>query len=306
MPESGPVVVGVDGSDEAVRAVRWAADLATRSGRPLVVLHAWIWPYFNVGLGPAPGGPEDGGLRNLAERTIRDAVAVAREQCPTLDVTGRLMIGGPTVALRQQSEDASAVVIGSQGLGKIGSLLLGSVGVDLAGHTGCPLVVVRGPAGAAGAVVVGVDDSARSHDAIERAFQEASTRRVVLRAVHAWTPSVAMPDVADVLPGRVRVEERRARGVLESALRPFEKRYLDVKVEVSTPTGSAARALVKESGDAELVVVGTRGRGGFRGLVLGSTSQNLLHHARCPVMVVPHADEPAEFEATPLDGENVS
>lgn len=304
MTESDPVVVGVDDSEEAALAVRWAADLAARHGNPLIVLHAWIWPLFNVPLGPAPGAPADGGLRNLAERTVREAIGAARALHPTLEVTGRLVTAATAIALRNQSETASAVVIGSNGYGKIGTFLLGSVGVDLAGHTRCPLVVVRGTETSDGPVVLGVDDSPRSHEAIEYAFREAAALGVVLRAVHSWSTPPLMSDWTGAITELLATEESLAGEALERLIAPWHTRYPDVRIEYLTPQGSAAHHLVEASHGAQVVVVGARGRGGFRGLVLGSTSHALMHRAECPVVVAPQygalddagADEPIQEE----------
>lgn len=288
MTETSPVVVGTDGSEVASRAVRWASELAAAQGRPLVVVHAWLWPLLNVPLGPAPGAPADAGLRNQAERTLREALELARTHAPGVEVLGKLVTATPAAALRKQAESAAAVVIGSEGLGGVGSLLLGSVGVDLAGHAACPVVIVRGESNPDGPVVVGIDDSPRSEEAIGAAFAEASRRGAVLRAVSTWSTPALMPDWPEGAAELLRAEEAQAGRVVDDALARWSERYPDVNTEALTQSGSPRHVLVEQSHDAQLVVVGTRGRGGFRGLVLGSTSQALIHHATCPVMVVPH------------------
>lgn len=288
MSEPAPVVVGVDGSDDSLHAVRWAADLAVRNGCALVVVHAWIWPFFAVPRGGDPTAPADGGMRDLAERALRNGVEAARDHCPSLEVAGRLVTTSPAVALKAQGESASAVVVGGHGYGKIGSFMLGSVAVDLAGHTRCPLVVIRGTIDTGGPVVVGVDDSPRAGEAMRYAFREAAARGAVIRAVHAWHYPAVVPDWPGSIAAMLVAEEKHARERLIELLAPLRDEYPAVKVEYVTPPGSAGKNLVEASVGAQLVVVGARGRGGFRGLVLGSTSHTLIHHAECPVAVVTH------------------
>jgi nucleotide-binding universal stress UspA family protein len=183
------------------------------------------------------------------------------------------------------------VVVGHRGLGGFTGLLVGSVGVQVAAHAAGPVVVVRPHSAAAGAsagrVVVGIDGSPLSRAALGFGFEAAARRGVGLTAVHAWTEPVSTGP-GDMLPlvydaDDVDAEETR---LLAEALAGWAEKYPDVPVDRKVVRGRAAEALVAESAGAALLVVGSPGRGGFTGLLLGSVSQAALHHADCPVAIV--------------------
>lgn len=284
-----PVVVGVDGSDSALRAVRWAAVYAARHRAALRLVHVYLTPIS------LPGGVFDQSVVRRAMRTqgrkwLRDAWTVAAKSVPEdrLEVTLR---SAPVVpALVEESRAAALVVLGTRGLGGFSGLLLGSIGNSLAGHTPCPLVVVRGdesvPTG--GPVVVGVDGTQTSESAIAFAFAEAAVGDRRLVAVHAWAESA----LDTVLLGRTATPpdfepaQQEAYEVLAERLAGWQEKYPEVRVTREVVRDHPWRALLRHTEGAALVVVGTRGRGGFRGLVLGSTSRHLLHHAPCAVAVV--------------------
>ena len=278
------IVVGVDGSPSARDALDWAAAEASTMQRPLRLVHGFIWPLMGVHLGPSPVGPADGGLQAAAERVLADAETRARLCAPEVKITTELVVGAAEQALLQQTHDAELVVVGSRGLGGFSGLLVGSVGVALAAHAPCPVIVVhprpsRPPT--ARRVVVGVDGSDHSAPAIRFAFQAAARRSARLAAVRAWSPPTSIfPEL---------VVEGAERQLLLEALETDRQRFPDVDVEVKLVGDHAGRTLVEESRNAELIVVGSRGRGGFQGLLLGSVSQAVLQHAECPVAVVrPH------------------
>ncbi len=288
-PLAAPVVVGVDGSTASLAAVDLAAREASLRRRPLRIVHAFIWPSLHVPLGPSPYGPPEGGLRHQAERILADATARARAVAPEVPVHGELITGAPAAVLRGCSHTAQLLVIGDRGLGGFTGLLVGSVAVQLAAHATCPVIVTRGSAEPAGPVLVGVDGSVANEPAIGFAFQEAALRGVPLTALHTWTHPV--PGGADdLLPlvydaDDVAAEEAR---VLAEALAGWHDQYPDVVVHRELVRGGARKALIGATGQAQLAVVGARGRGGFAGLLLGSVSQAILHHAACPVAVVRH------------------
>ncbi|WP_320068759.1 universal stress protein [Micromonospora sp. RTGN7] len=281
------VVVGVDGSEQALRAVRLAAGEAARRGRALRVVHGFIWPLMRVPLGPAPGSPPGAGLREQANRLVAEAVAEAETAEPGLRVTGEVIDGAASAVLVGESPTAALIVLGGRGLGGFATLLIGSVAVQVAAYADCPVLVVRGTARADGPVVVGVDGSALSRAAVEFAAEEAATRGVALRAVHAYRhpgaegPGDMQPLVYD--EGQLRREEHR---VLDESLTGLEKRWPQVAVERVATRQRPAAALAEASRSAQLLVVGGRGRGEFTGLVLGSVSHAMLHRADCPVAVV--------------------
>jgi nucleotide-binding universal stress UspA family protein len=179
------------------------------------------------------------------------------------------------------------LVIGDRGLGGFGSLLLGSVALHTTAHAACPVLVVRGPHRSTGPVVVGVDGSAGSATAVGFAIEEASRRKTDLLAVHAWgifqavSQKDTMPPAYE--PEVLRDEEQR---VLSESLAGWAERYPEVTVRQDLAHERPAAALIARSQTAQLVVTGARGRGGFAGLLLGSVSQTVMHHAGCPVVVV--------------------
>ncbi|MEK2494957.1 universal stress protein [Kitasatospora purpeofusca] len=277
---SDPVLVGVDGSEASLAAVDVAVREARLRGRGLRIVHAFIWPLMHVPLGPAQGGPAEGGLRHQAENVLADARARARALDPRLEITAELVTGEPLTVLAHRSRDSCLVVVGSRGLGRFGALLIGSVAVHLAAHAACPVLIVRGRPEPDGPVLVAVDGSGVGAEALGFAFAEASARRVPLTALHVAHPSASLPG-----------QEERA---LAEALAGHRDTYPDVELRSELIEAHARPALIDASRAAQLLVVGARGRGGFAGMLLGSTSQAMIQHADCPVVVVRHEEQPAE------------
>ncbi|MER5355324.1 universal stress protein [Kitasatospora sp. NPDC002551] len=274
------VLVGVDGSEASLAAVDVAAREARLRGTGLRIVHAFIWPLMNVPLGPAKDGPPQGGLRHQAEDVLRDARARAEALDPRLEIETELVTGEPLTVLARHSGQASLVVVGSRGLGRFGALLIGSVAVHLAAHAACPVLIVRGRPDPEGPVLVAVDGGGVGAEALGFAFAEASARRAPLTALHIAHPSTSWPDQ----------EER----VLAEALAGWREKYPDVELRSEIVEAHTRPALLEASREAQLLVVGARGRGGFAGMLLGSTSQAMIQHAHCPVVVVRHAEEPAD------------
>lgn len=286
-----PVIVGVDGSSESSCAVRLAADQARRRQRPLRLVHVLGWPLNQAPAQPQAGGPLDGGPRFQAERLLAQAIADARRAAPDLPVHGEIADGQPATVLVARSPHAALIVLGDRGLGGFGSLLLGSVALQVSAHAECPVLVARGTERESGPVVVGVDGSRLSELAIGYAVEEAVSRRTELVAVHAYRQSSdAGPD--DPPPDRdANSPAEEADRILAGSLAAWRERYPDLPVVHRLVPHRPAAALVEESTRAGLVVVGARGRGGFAGLVTGSVSHALLHHADCPVAVVRRGPE---------------
>lgn len=285
---SGPVVVGTDGSEAGLRAVRWGAAEAARHGEELRILHAIGMPDFFPGGVVSPSTELFSVLEEASASVVRDAEAAARAVDPDVSVTARSTAEPPVVALIAESGSARCLVLGESGHGAFAGLLLGSTTVTLSAHAHSPVVVVRGSAeNPDGPVVVGVDGSELSDLALGCAFEQAAARGARLVAVHAFS---------DEDPKMVFREERMEHDweplevsetrVLEHSLEGWSQRYPGVDLEEDVEPGKPRQRLIAHSEGASLVVVGSRGRGGFTGLLLGSTSQALLHHAACPVMVV--------------------
>ena len=275
------VVVGVDGSPDSGRAVRWAAADAARRHRPLHLLHGHEWPvvtYPMAGLTlPVVYETE---TRQAPARILDDAVQQARDVDAALRISTEASAELCVPALLAASRHASLVVVGNRGLGGFTSLLVGSTGVELASHATCPVVIVRHAerpdGGNTGRVVVGVDGSHGAHEAVGFAFEQTAFLGCGLTAVHAHHG-----------PDADREDERR---LLAESLAGWREKYPQVDVRLDTVSGRAGGALTDASAGARLLVVGARGRGGFVGLLLGSVSQAVVHHACCPVAVVRHPD----------------
>jgi nucleotide-binding universal stress UspA family protein len=283
---SAPVVVGFDGSATARIAVQYGAREAVRLGCGLRIVHAFGWP---VMLPPfhAPYDQHDQGSRaamlDLLARTVHEVQDDHRQ----LAVTTRLVDGSPGAVMVAASRDAQLLVVGHRGSGGFSGLLAGSVAVQVAGHTHCPVVVVRGECPPDGApVVLGTDGSPGANRAAEFAFRQAQLRDVELILAHHQSADNGSAGVTRIEnPGFWATVGDPAAGALGVGAR-----HPDVKYRTEVVRGdsvvSALIALARES-SAGLLVVGSRGLGGFRGLVMGSSSRSLVDHAPCPVLVVP-------------------
>ncbi|SCL29465.1 universal stress protein [Micromonospora inyonensis] len=280
-----PVVVGVDGSPASLVAAAHAAQAAAQRFRPLHLVHGYLHP---LGYG-VPINPYDVGLPEPSEearKMLDETAADLRGRWPGLTVEARQVAGGPGATLVEESRRAELVVVGSRGLGGFAGLLLGSVSTQVAGHAQCPVLVVRPtdrPVPAAGPVLVGVDGSELAELAVGHAAEEAARRGVPLLLAHVVPPDAPS---ADDSAGDVGTADR----LLTETAEAVRRRHPELAVSTrALSAAKPAQALVEASADAALVVVGSRGRGGFAGLLLGSVSQALVQHAQCPVLVA-HPD----------------
>ncbi|WP_433258137.1 universal stress protein [Streptosporangium sp. CA-135522] len=281
------ILVGVDGSQAALEAVGWAVREARLRDTGLHIVHVMpAWPLEMAE--DAPYADVGRWMRDGAASMLTDAVERAREEDGRVRVESLLLPGDPRLVLIETAKEADLLVVGSHGLGGFSGMLLGSVALGVAGHTTCPVAVIRNlPARARGEVVLGVDGSPCGRGAIEFAFAEASLRGVGLRAVHAWSRPIAgcgpfaLESAQETAGG-----ERR---LLAEALAGWSERYPDVKLVEQVGHGHPVEVLKNASAHADLLVVGSRGRGDFAGLLLGSVSHSLLHHAACPLIVAPAA-----------------
>ncbi|TMS00367.1 universal stress protein [Nonomuraea basaltis] len=274
------IVVGIDGSQAARSALVWAAGDAVRRRLPLRIVHVRV-PWLAEHPLTASGDQET--LTERVQGLLAGAAERARALAPGVQVSTALVTGAVMERLKTESETADTLVIGSRGLGGFAGLVIGSVGLGLAGHAGCPLVVVRRPLHEGnGEIVVGHDGSSHADLALEYAMEQAAARRARVRVLHARRYPVRAPHPAGYGPSPAgEVAE------LGPRLTPWREKYPDTEVIESIVDGHPVPALVQASKGADLVVVGTRGLGGFTGMVLGSVSHGVLHRARCPVAVVP-------------------
>lgn len=286
-----PVVVGVDGSKSAQLAAAWAAEEAAARRAPLRIVHANLWPSVRP---PAhlPVEYHQPMLR-FARGLVRDAVEAASARHPELAVTSELVTTTPIELMLAESRRAQLVVLGSRGLGGVSGMLLGSVAVAVASHGECPLIVVRGPdlespPPEGGPVVVGLSGSANDTPALRFAFEFADRRGAPLTAVHTWSDiPLDAPTGGDWHRSTdwTTVQEGESR-LLAERLAGWQEEFPDVETARVVTRDRPVRSLLEAASSARLLVVGSRGRGGFTGMLLGSTSHALLHHCPCPVAVV--------------------
>lgn len=288
-----PLIVGVDGSDSSLEAVDWAVDEAARRGLPLRLVHASLWERYEGGL---PSFRTDRPAEEvMAEHIAASCAERARLRNPELKVSSDVLPDDAVSALLHAAHEASALVTGSRGRGGIAGMLLGSVSLTVAARAECPVVVVRGGKpnreGSFGRVVVGVGDSAEGTAAMRFAFREAQARGCGLHAVRAWRrPAHEHADHPLLADDAAGSGQERASALLTDALRDAAGNHPPVEVRRQVVEGPAHKALLDASSEADLVVVGARGRHGHVGLQLGRVAHALLHHAECPVAVVPRRD----------------
>ncbi|MEU1473897.1 universal stress protein [Streptomyces sp. NPDC005760] len=268
-----PLVVGIDGSEPSLEAVDWAADEAVRHSVPLHLVHA------------VSGDREPSDVISAASER-------ARGRAPTVRLSSEELPEDAAAALLAKGRNAFALVLGSRGLGDLAEMLLGAVSLAVAARADCPVVVVRGAAehrdGRFGNIVVGVEEGEGSGTALQFALREAHVRSCRLTAVHAWNPSSRALTTRPAPSWYAMEAHRRPPSqVLDDALRGLAERYRSARVSSTVIEGPARRALLDAASEADLLVVGARRRQGHPGLQLGLINHALLHHAPCPVAVVP-------------------
>ncbi|WP_432993419.1 universal stress protein [Dactylosporangium sp. CA-233914] len=264
------IVVGYDGSPESRRAVGWAAAEARRAGCRLQIVTTYqiTWP----GAYYAGTAEQIEAAREAAESILAAVTEEIRAEFRDVDVIG-VSAAAPAAATLLDLGEAGArlLVVGSRGVGGLAGLLLGSVSQQVATHARVPVAVVRGrPDPSVGPVVVGVDGSPSGDAALELAFEAARAHGRMLVAIRA----VEGPE-----------PHEHDQAALAESLARWVQKYPDVPVARQVVAGRAAAVLVDASRTATLVVVGSRGHGGFAGLLLGSVGQHLMHHADCPVLI---------------------
>lgn len=284
------VLVGVDGSPSSNAAVGWAARAAALRGISLVLVHVTPEPKAALGVNVIRPPEVWTSLEKEAKRVLAESRAIAEQataESGALQIEVAAISDAAVPALVKLSKDAELVVVGCRGLGRIPRRLLGSVSTGLAHHAECPVAIIhdekRGsPEDMARLpVVVGIDGSPASEAATAVAFDEASRRGVELIALHAWSDNLAIE-----VPGTEwEASHPKAVEALAEQLAEWRERYPDVSVRPVVVPDRPARRLIKHSQDAQLVVVGSRGRGGFSGLLLGSVSAAVAEAAHSPVIV---------------------
>lgn len=303
-----PIVVGVDGSPESYEALYWAAGEAAARGCGLRLVHAAYLPTLTGDEARTLSTATNQALISAGRHVLAKAASALRQHSPSTPVTSEVLWGKPADVLAAQGADAAMLVVGDRGRGGFASLLLGSTSLRTAMRAPCPVAVVRHgrqpePADdiGRGRVMVGVDGSARSAAAAVLAFEEAALHQAGVNAVHV---TAAPPSEVSATVRWGEQERTDGEKLLDEATATARRAYPDVVVDYTVVIGNPAATLIDQCVGARLAVVGTRGRGGFTGLLLGSVSQTLLHHASCPVLVTggrPQDDHAAADGVPPVE-----
>lgn len=287
-----PVLVGVDGSRTALGAARWAAELCTRTRSPMHLIHGithsrWYAAHEGALILGEQGVHER--LRTVGEKALTDAQEAAHDVAPDVDVVTSLLDGSIVDHMENLSARARMVVIGAAHTGRVRELVLGSHVMPIVRAAQCPVVAWREPPARrteSGRIVVGYDGSAGSEDALLAALDHAQSTGFRLTIASFW-PVSALVGVgyASTLVDWDTIRADGERWLARRCAAACEK-YPDVAVDFAYEDSSPGRGLVNLSVTAGLVVVGSRGRGELTSTLLGSVGENVVHHARCPVLVV--------------------
>ncbi|MER7281911.1 universal stress protein [Dactylosporangium sp. NPDC000244] len=287
------IVVGVDGTPASAAAVRWAAAAAARRRATVDILLAYHW---RVPALLAPRGDLADTARELAELVVADGARDVAVVAPDVEVRTEAVYGHPAEALLRAGADAALLVVGTRGRTQAVGAVAGSVSQQVAAHARCPVAVVRGRPDPSGGVLVGVDDSASAGAALRLGFAEAQRWGDDLIAVRAIETPLSPPALGS--PPLLHDTAEATRALAEAAtarVAAAAEEFPGVRWECHGVAGEAGDVLSDRSARARLVVVGSRGRGGFTGLLLGSVSLRLLHRAECPVLIArTEPDEDAE------------
>ncbi|MFI9846618.1 universal stress protein [Nonomuraea sp. NPDC051941] len=270
---AGHIVVGVDGSAPATAAVEWAAADAQRRDLAVRIVHVCEqWPHSES--------------TEYCTRALEAAADRARELTRGVEVTTEMLKGNVIDDLIAESNSADTLVVGSRGLGGFAGMVLGSVSMAVAGHAAAPVIVVRAPSALwHGRVVVGYDGSGHSEAAMAYAVEQARARGAQLHVVSAWQVPVFSP-YAVTYSSLIEDVMRQEAHVARERVTPWRESNPDLVITDEQPCEHPVKGLMDAARTADLVVVGSRGLGGFTSAMLGSVSHGVLHHVGCPVAVV--------------------
>ncbi|MCZ4077255.1 MULTISPECIES: universal stress protein [unclassified Rhodococcus (in: high G+C Gram-positive bacteria)] len=292
MDKNGPIIVGVDGSTASFDAVRWATRAAELRGAPLTLVSVYqitdVYTTF-AAMPPQLGSP----LRLEVNKSLEAASAIAKaaaKDADSLSIVTEAIVGAAIPTLVERSASARMIVVGTRGNGEYFAELLGSVSAAVSERAECPVAIISGipqTGEREGPVVLGVDGSSASSRAVGVAFEEASLRGSELVAVHTWAHDAELwkNHSESDKEALASAQNAAASVVLTESLAGWQEQYPDVHVNRVVEHGGAVSKIRELSTSARTVVVGSRGRGGFSGLLLGSTSRSLSHLLECPLII---------------------
>lgn len=286
------VVVGVDGSENALVAVEWAAADAARRRLPLRIVSCYSVPFYGEPgmIGTYAIESQVEAIKSEHEGFVHTAIERAVRVAAHLKVDSIVTLGSPTAVLPQAVEHGGELVVGAAGRSGRLADVIGSTATAVCHHTAEPVVVVRAPSSRKGSsmkkIVVGTDGSECAAEALRWAYEEARLAGASLVVLHSW-----QYPYGDLVDGERDVRQRMqadASAQLADAVRPMSERAEEDGVALSTRLVEdlPAKAIIEAAADADLVVVGSRGRGGFTSMLLGSVSRSVVQHAPCPVAVI--------------------
>ncbi len=284
----GHITVGVDSSAGAAGALRWATREAELRGWSITAVLAWGFldqQHSIVGERFDPSYGEKNALDALNQIVL---TATGTQAAP--DISRRVMCDLAVPALLEASSGSDLLVVGARGLGGFRGLLLGSVSQQCLHHATCPIAIVRAhaqPEATMERIVVAIDGSDTSQRALSWALDEGRLRQAAVEVMHSYHAQYVDAPPYGVPMFEPEVYEKAAQRVLDLAVDAADTSGLPLPVERIVVVGGAAKAILETAKGADLVVVGSRGLGGFKGLLLGSVSHQVTHHAACPVVVVP-------------------
>jgi nucleotide-binding universal stress UspA family protein len=307
---AGSVIVGHDGSPQAAHALESAIRYAEALKVPLVVARAW---QLGAAQGHERSDPDDltfSRLADFVQTSLTEECLPAVRRHPDLDVEYRAELGAPSQVLGRLSESALMLVLGSRGLGGLSGLLSGSVTLRCVHQASYPVLIIRDagskirvkghadretfarlPELGSGAIIVGHDGSPDSARALERAVELARGLAAPLVVIRCWTIDAQPHGIVGRKDEPLPIDEasEAVRRQLEKEVSAIAERFTGVEIRCYGVFGDPGETLARLSEDAELLVVGSRGRGGFRSLVVGSVAIHCVHQAGCPTLVVPHS-----------------
>lgn len=301
---SAKVVVGADGSDHSRAALEWAAAESVRRGVPLHIVHALGMPLIVSAYGGPARFEPSAEISGQATTVLAEAVELAQKAQPSARVESVTALEEAPLAIIRQSHPGDLIVLGTRGLGTVASVFVGSVSVRVSAQAPCPVVVV--PSNDEGKpattkldrIVVGVDDSETGRRALGLAVDLAAETEGEIVVVNSWEVPYPYDPIGMTAAGyqpQDDVFEKQSEVLVAELLADVmddQREDVNVEVTVVRTQSNPVDALLEASAEADAVVVGSRGRGTVRGLLLGSVSQGVLHRSKIPVVVLPkHADE---------------